>query len=186
VGVTDWPRVTAILASCGLGPDLAMVSPETLALAADRGSRVHALIEADHYGYLDEAEITSDVAAYFSAYRKFLAESGHEPIASEIEVRHPDWRFRGHVDRVGWLAARRALIDWKCVASVDERAAALQLAGYRCAWQAMHPTEPTEITAVVQLRADGTYRFHEVDAREQEHVFLAAVTVYNARKDLGR
>lgn len=177
-----FPRVTHILESLGLGPDFVRVAPDVLALARQRGSAVHDAIEADAYGYLDRAELTPEITPYYLAYRRFIDESGHEAIGSEIEVVHPTWQYIGHLDRVGWLVGKRVILDWKS-GEFDERASSLQLAGYRLAWNAAHPTEPVDLTAVLQLRADGSYRVHDVNAALYEHVFLAAVTVYHARKE---
>jgi hypothetical protein len=182
----DLPRVTHILETVGLGPDFGGIPPAVLEKARARGSAVHAAIEAHAYGYLEPAMLTPTVAPYFSAYQKFLAESAHEATCSEIEVVHPAWQYVGHPDRIGWLMQRRALLDWKTAETVDVRCATLQLAAYRMAWNAMHPAEPIDLTAVVQFKRDGTYRFHDVNARAVEQVFLAAVTVYRAREDKER
>ena len=103
------PRVSEILSAVGLGPDLSMVPPDVLAQAQKRGRAVHEAIEACAYGYLDEAMLDPIVLPYLAAYRRFVAESGHEAIGAEIEVVHPEWHYVGHVDRVGWLLAKRCL-----------------------------------------------------------------------------
>lgn len=180
------PRVTDILADVGLGPDLSRVPAAVLAAARARGSAVHALPEAHHYGYLDLVDITPEAAPYFGGYLKFLADSGHEPIRSEFEVIHPAWHYRGHPDRVGWLTGRRVLLDWKTAEVIELAPCGLQLAGYRLAWNAMHPTEPVDLTAVVQLKADGTYRYHDLAPAAYEDTFLAAVLVYRARQERTR
>ena len=177
------PRVSEILAAVGLGPDFGPVPPAVLEAARARGTAVHSLIEAHHYGYLDESAITAEVAPYYSAYLKFLAESGHEPTSSEFEVVHPAWHYVGHPDRLGWQLGKRGITDWKTGETVDLPAAGRQLAAYRLAWNALHPTEPVEWLAVVQFKADGTYRFHEITAAEHEPVFLAACVVYRAQKE---
>lgn len=175
------PRVTDILADCGLGPDLSRVPAAVLEAARQRGTLVHQAIEGDHYGY--DVEITPEAAPFLDSYRKFVAESGHEPIASELRVVHPSWGYQGHVDRVGFLLGRRVLLDWKTGDTVDLEAAGRQLAGYRLAWGAMHPEAPVQSVAVVQFRADGSYRFCEeiVNDPGHEQVFLAAVLVHQAR-----
>ena len=177
------PRVTEILAAVGLGQDWSLVPPDVLVAAQKRGTAVHAAIEALAYGYFDEAATDPEIVPYLEAYRAFIAESGHEAIASEIEVMHPTWRYVGHPDRVGWLLGRRCILDFK---TGDLGPVAYQLAGYRAAWNAQHPTEPVDVLAAVQLRAEGTYRLHEVSAAEAEPVFLAAVMVYRAQQEMHR
>lgn len=181
--MSDLPRVTSILEAVGLGPDLSMVPEDVLTAAQARGTAVHAAIEAHHYGYLEEAAITPVIAPYFSAYLKFLAESGHEPIHSEIEVTHPAWRYRGHPDRIGWLQGHRALFDFKSGAAAG---AEYQVAAYIEAWNAEHPSEPITSGFIVPLRSDGTYRLIEVDLAHATQVWLAAVVVYQARKERTR
>lgn len=179
MSVPELPRVTSILASVGLAPDYAAIAPETLQAAAERGSKVHALIEATHYGFAEPEDVTPDVAPYLAAYEKFVVDSGYQPIATEIEVRHPD--YVGHVDQIGWLLGRRLLVDFKTTSAIYP-SAAYQVAGYRMAWQHQHPKEPITALAVVQLRGDGTYRLHEVAIAQAERVWLAALTVYLARQ----
>ncbi len=183
--MTPLPRVTAILHAVGLAPDFSRVDPAVLEAARARGVAVHAAIEAHQYGYLDQP-IDLETAGYFYAYLKFLSDSGHEPIVSELEVIHPMWGYVGHPDRVGWLSGRRVLLDWKTGEAVDLDAAGRQLAGYRLAYHAMHPETPIDAVAVVQLREDGTYRYHEITRLpHHEQVFLAALVVYQAQQRKG-
>lgn len=182
----SFPRVMEILAAAGLGPDYSLVAEPVLAVARARGSAVHALIEADAYGYLDQADITEDVAPYYAAYKAFMRESRHEAVATEFEVVHDQWRYVGHPDRLGWLCGARVLLDWKNMETVELRPAARQLAAYRLAWNHMHPDQPVEAVGVVQFRRNGTYRFHEIEVGERERaerVFLAALTVFQARQE---
>lgn len=178
------PRVTEILATVGLGPDFSSVPPAVLAAAQKRGTAVHEAIEALAYGYLETVD--PEIEPYLDAYRRFVKESGHEAVASEVEVIHPAWQYVGHVDRIGWLQGRRVILDWKSTAALDVPAAGLQLAGYRLAWNALHPSETIDTTAAVELHADATYKFREINAAEHEQTFLAAVVVYRARKERGR
>lgn len=180
------PRVTAILEAAGLGPDFSGVPPAVLEAARARGTAVHEAIEAIVYNFLDESALAEDVLPRVAAYRRFVKESGYETTHTEIAVAHPAWRYCGHPDTVGWLLGHRLILDWKNSDSLELMPAGYQLAGYRLAWNAEHPTEPVNAIAVVQLKGDGTYRYHEVAAAEAEPVFLAAVTVYHARTEMGR
>ncbi len=178
--------MTRILEECGLGPDFSIVHPDALAAAQARGTAVHAIIEAIVYRYFDDDDhlVTPLVAPYLDAFRKFLAESGFEPVAAEFRVEDARWKFCGHPDMWGWLLLKhRALIDVKTSEALDLVPTARQLAGYRLAMEAMRPSEKIDVTAALQLRADGTYRFHELDTRgDAEQEFLAALTVYHARR----
>ena len=180
------PRVTDILADVGLGPNYSGVAPAVLEAASIRGRAVHEAIEAIVYGYLDESALAEDVLPRLDAYRRFVKESGYETTHTEIEVVHAAWRYHGHPDSIGFLNRARVILEWKNMDALDVKPAAYQLAGYRAAWNAEHPTEPVEALAVVQLKSDGTYRLHEVSAAEAEPIWYAAVMVYRARKEMGR
>lgn len=175
------PSVTEILGAVGLGKDYSNVDDTTLAIAAARGSLAHNAFEAHHYGYLDRGALPASAKPYLAGYERFLGETGHTPIVSELEVISKLCRAVGHLDRVGWHATERWLVDWKCMESVDPKAARFQLAGYLRLWNDMRPNEPIHRTVVVQLKRDGTYRVHPIDANAGVHVFLAAVTVVWAR-----
>ena len=127
------------------------------------------------------------MAPGFSAYLKFLAESGHEPLHSEIELVHPILHFVGHPDRIGWLNTQRVVIDFKYMDSVKLAPATYQLIAYKLAWEAMEPTQPLAGGYVLQLKKDGTYRLHQVALdRKAEQTFYAALTVFKAIEENGR
>ncbi len=179
-----YPRVTEILRSVGLDPDYSMVPAAALEVARARGIAVHSALEALTYGYLDGE--TPEIAPYLSAARKFISESGYKPQVAEVRVVNETWKYQGHIDSVGTMPLKgsvvRALCDWKTAESLDVEYAGYQLAGYRLAWQASHPATPIHVVAAVQLRSDGSYRFHEIDPAHAEPVWLAAVTVFHARR----
>ena len=78
-------------------------------------------------------------------------------------------------------------MDWKYVASPDLDAARLQLAGYRLAWDAMHPTEPIARCFVLHLPSKGgAYRLHDVTDDAAGQTFLAALVIYRERERRGR
>jgi len=185
-GGVSRPRVTSVIKAAGLSPDYTGIPPEVVEAAGRRGTTVHSLIEQHHTAGGRQPMVLGEAAPYFAAYLRFLAESGYESKHAEVVVEHPTWGYIGHVDSVGWLKVERALIDWKCVASLDEDAVAIQLAAYRMAWQAQHPAEPIQVCAGVQLRPDATYRFCRVDVDKAEPIWLAALTLYHARVRMGR
>ncbi len=174
---SDFPRVTHILNAVGLGPDLSMVPADVLTAAMARGTAVHQAIEALAYGYFEGCD--PEIAGYVDAYKKFVAESGAEHIASEFEVVHPAWRYVGHPDGLYWIGKNRTLVDFK---SGVTDGVEYQLAAYVEAWNHEHPTEPITAAACVELRENGTYRFREIEIEAAKPVWLAAVTVFHARE----
>jgi hypothetical protein len=177
------PRVSEILRAVGLAPDFSDIPPAALEAARDRGIAVHRYLEALHYAYATDMEIPPAYMGYVSAYEKFLAESGHEPIHSEITLTHPTWLYQGTLDRMGWLNGRRALLDWKT--GVVGATARYQLAAYVDLWNARYPDERVELAATVQLMPDGRYSYRQVDLAAALPVWRAAIVVYRAQQNGG-
>lgn len=181
------PRVTGILQAIGLGPDYSGIGSAVLYRAAARGTALHAAIELHHLGELDEETVHPEIRPGFDAYLAFCRDTGHVPIASEMELIHPQWAYMGHPDRVGWQGAERALLDWKYVWSLDEDYVRLQLAGYKLAWNAVHPESPVSRCFALHLRRrDSTYRFVDLTDPLAEQEFLAALVVYRNLERRGR
>lgn len=182
------PSVTTILRVVGLSGNFSQIPPDILNAARDRGSAVHAAIEAHHYGY--DFDLDPEYKPWFDAYLRFVEETGHVPIVSENEVVHEAWGYCGHPDRIGWLTLKdftghRTVLDFK---SGGSEGVEWQLAAYAAAWNAQHPTEPIDRAVAVALRKNGTYRLLPardgrvgVDLRQATPVFYAAVTVFRAR-----
>lgn len=176
---STYPRVSQILQAAGLGPDFSGVPARILESASARGTSGHALIAAHRYGYLDPGEVAPP------AYLAFLEESGWTPEVCEFEVVSSRWRFVGHPDCRGWMAARRGLLDWKFTDSLDVVPVQRQLAGYRLAWQEQHPDQPIAFCAAVQFLSTGRPKFHEFTKDEMDQAtneFQAACVCYYARR----
>ena len=171
--MSDLPRVTAILAAVGL-LNFSRVPGNQLAIGQARGTATHAVIEAEFYGY-DVPSAPADAGPRLAAYTTFVRESGYRVECMEFEVVHAAQSYCGHPDSRGFLFGRRGIVDIKTGMLGP---VIYQLGGYRAAWNAMAPQTPVEWIAAVQLRADGTYRFHEVDITEAEAKWYAALTVY--------
>lgn len=172
------------MAATGLTFDYSSLPPEIMENARRRGITIHAAIDAHQKGH--RFRVPLQWVPFWRAYERFMDESQHQPIASEVTVVHPAWNYTGHIDRVGWVGLQRSLLDWKCTKHLDEGAVAIQLGAYRMAYNAMYPAEPIHACAAVQLLPDGSYRLVWVDTEESESVFLAALVVYRARIRLGR
>ena len=182
------PRVTQVIQEVGLGPDFSRVPAARLEYSRMRGQALHLAIRYHHEGTLDLESLHPDVKTGFEAYLRFLADTKHEPIASEIELIHPVWQFVGHPDRVGFLnGGQRVLLDWKFTDSFDFWPTAYQLAAYRMLWNSTHPKEPVTQTFAVQFHpSNGKYHLRRVEAEKYEQDFLAALVVWRARQRMGR
>ena len=183
------PSVTRILKTVGLSPDFSFVNEETLELARARGKSLHLAIRYHHKGTLDESTLHAEVEPGFRAYLAFVKATEHEPIASELELVHPQWNYIGHPDRVGLCHGLRTLIDWKYTAGFDKYYIRFQLAGYRLLWDATHPAEPIEKSLGIHLKKDGTPAVHDappdLSDSEAQQTFLAALVVYRALEKRG-
>jgi len=181
-----FPSVTEILAAVGLDPDLSMVKPEVLAWASARGTALHRAIELYTKGTLDTDSLHPEIAGALTGYLKFVADSGHEAIASELElIDDKRWGFMGHPDRIGThrgLDGGLAVYDWKMVASFDANYVRLQTAGYAELWNINHPDRPVAHCFGLHLKKDGSYRLHNTSDLDARQTFLAALTVYKAQR----
>jgi hypothetical protein len=93
---------------------------------------------------------------FVAAYERFLRTSGYRPLAWEIVLWSQKLDYAGRADAVGWLGANRVMLDRK-TGSVD-KSVWLQLAGYRLAWNEMHPTEPIDKTYALLLLSDQSFK----------------------------
>ena len=189
--MSELPSVTRILQAVGLAPDLSHVSPIALEHARDRGRALHLAIQYHHEGALDESSLHEEIVPGFGAYLAWAKLVGFEPIASEVELIHPQWGYLGHPDCVGFHARgaferTRLIVDFKYVASFDKHYVRLQLAGYRMLWDANHPEEPIHQVAGLHLKRDGTFAFYDVTDDDARQTFLAAVVVYRALQKRGK
>lgn len=177
------PSVTQIIEAVGLGPSYNGVFPAILERKRLLGSALHAAIHYDADGTLDETSIHPEIAEPLVCWRQFLAESGFRVMHSEVELIHPQWRFKGHPDAVCVRPdGYHAILDLKYVSSLDKGAVALQLAGYR-----LLVTEvlklPVASCAALQIHG-GRYSYVDLTAlaAAETPTFLAALTVVHARQ----
>jgi len=176
------PSVTEILTASHLGVELG-IPDSKLEYVLRRGTALHSAIELDLAGDLDEDSVVDDIRPRLGAFRKFAAAVNLKPIATEIELTHPGFRFMGHPDLVAWLTlsrrTRRTLLDWK--AGWYPFSARFQLAAYDWLWSTTYPDQPIEDHVVVHLKDDGTCTPHHVDLGDGLQVFQAATVVWWAR-----
>lgn len=179
-----YPSVTEILADVGLAPDLSAVRPDVLAWASARGTALHRAIELHTKGTLDMDSLHPEIAGALAGYLKFVEDSGHEAIASEMELIHHAWGFMGHPDRVGTIKRvdDLVLLDWKLTAGFAINYVRHQLAGYKILWNANRQDQPVQKCFGLHLKKDGKYALHDVTDPEAEQAFLAAVVVYKAKR----
>ena len=180
-----FPSVTEILKAVGLAPDFTMVRPEILAWASARGTALHRAIELQTKGTLDTDSLHPEIAGALTGYMKFVQDSGHEAVASEIElIDDKQWGICGHPDRVGTIRSVDGLVllDWKLTSTFDANYVRHQTAGYAHLWDTLHPDQPIARCFGLHLKKDGTYRLHDTTDAEARQAFIAAIIVYKAQR----
>ena len=169
------PSVTGILRPLS---DYSRINPEVLEIARDRGTRVHLATELDDAGNLDEASVTDDVAPYLAAWRKFKADRGVVVLEAEARVYHGAHRYAGTLDRVlGLDDGHEYLCDLKATAQIMS-AVGPQTAAYHAAYGVEKLRR-----AVLQLKADGTYRWVELKNPRDWIVFQACLLVHRFKQE---
>lgn len=147
--------------------------------AALRGTYVHAAVQLHHEGELDEASLDAIVRPFYEAYLRFRAESGFTVTASEERVCDPALGYAGTLDLRGqfppWGAPRTDVIDIKT-------GAVPPWVGYQTAAYARLVPGPIRRRWALHLRADGTYRLEPLTKPTDERIFLAALTVAQAKR----
>tara|TARA_R110000751_G_scaffold125443_10_gene227115 strand:- start:3990 stop:4586 length:597 start_codon:yes stop_codon:yes gene_type:complete len=148
--------------------------------ASERGTAVHLACE-----YLDngvEFDISPEIEPYLEAWKTFLIDSQFECELVESLLYHPLYRYAGAVDRVGQLPGkgrgkkRRAIIDIKTTVNLMPTAGP-QLAAYLEAFNVNFKDMPAQDRYVVQLKKDGTFKFHKHADKSDFQLFLSCQNI---------
>lgn len=165
--------------------DFGGIAPSVLEAARDRGTAVHLMCQYVDEGGVDESSLDPALLGYLAAYRRFLLDTG--VIWTDIEQRVCSrlYRYAGTLDRVGALPqvrkTRRVLVDIKAVAQIQP-AVGPQTAAYTQAYRETFPRHPTiQARFALQLKPDGSYKFHECREESDLSVFIAAKTIHEWR-----
>jgi hypothetical protein len=164
------PGVTTILKPLN---DFSRIDPAVLAAAAARGTAAHLATELDDEGDLDEASVHETVRPYLDAWRLFKRDTGAVVISSEQRVFHSFHKYAGTLDRVLSIDGDKYLIDLKTSVQISP-ATGPQTSAYLAALG-----DATVIRrGVVQLKADGSYKFVKLGDPNDLAVFLSCLTVH--------
>lgn len=188
--VNGFPSVTEILADVGLSADYRAILGSKQQYYSERGRALHQAIQYYHEGLLrpedgvlNEETLHPLIRPGFTAYRRFLEETGPEVWHTELEMIHEPFGFCGHLDWAGALNRQPALIDYKYSDSPDLPAARLQLAGYEILYTKVYPQWPVERRYVLALSPKGDgYRLHDVTDTGALNVFMGALLVWKAKR----
>lgn len=143
--------------------------------AADRGTRVHAAVQAFHAtGELPEDE----TAPFFDAYLSFQMDAGFDIDGVEERICDPLLGYAGTLDLRGRFRAQVSGVDL-----IDIKTGTVPPhVGYQtAAYARLVPGRPMRRWAL-HLKANGTYQLVPQVKRTDERVFLAALLVAQAKR----
>ena len=123
------PSVTALLEAAGISPDYSRVNATVLQHARRRGLHVDLCADLDDADDLDWSSVDPECVGYVNAWRCFKADTGYQPLASQVIVYHPEWQYAGTTDSVGELDGVVTVVERKATARMAA-SYALQTAGY--------------------------------------------------------
>jgi hypothetical protein len=152
---------------CGLSR-FDRVAPDVLEYAAKRGQKIHRYCERIVKGEIGWDDIDDDECRpYVMSYRKFVADTGWKPIASEMVVVSKRYRYAGTMDMIGRFTKLSVsseqvfVLDLKATASLSA-VTRVQTAGYAIAMGEQEGFTKVG-RAAVQLRRDGKPRLKLYD-----------------------
>jgi hypothetical protein len=179
IGTRELLSVTQVLTNAGL-IDSQWFSEESRL----RGTYVHQAILMHVEGDLAEDSLDPALQPYYQAFRAFIDESGFQIDACEERLFDEALGVAGTLDIRGRFP--RPALRHPGVDIIDIKTGSLpSWVGYQTAGYAR--MLPRELGAVrwrwaLHLQGDGTYRLIQLDKRTDEAVFLAAVTVAQAKR----
>lgn len=146
-------------------------------MAADRGSRVHKVLEAlDKYG---EVEADDDIIDYAKAYLQFRKEHEVSWEVIELPISHSSLDVAGTLDRVGMIDGEFTIVDLKTSYAINKPLVTAQLNFYRMIWESKND-KPIDKLYVLHLHKDGTYKL--VPVVQSDDIPMACYTIHQALK----
>lgn len=143
-----------------------------------RGSMLHKAVALWLQGRLDEKSVDERIRGKVEAAKKASKElSLNPPYLIETKMFHPLYQFAGTPDV---LANKGILTDWK---SSHSAATEIQEGGYIILHE--HYKHPVKTAFEVVLSEEGTYKLYEYKVARCKRLFLAALTMYNFKKEAG-
>ncbi len=175
------PSVTEIIRSAGL-VDFSRVPPETLRMARERGTAVHAACHLYDHGTLDYASLDAVIWPYLEAWDKFIRQSNVMFDMSEHAVysRHG---YAGTFDRLAMVAGKPAILDIK-TSEIISQATGVQLSAYlkaaeECGY--LRNAKKHQRFAV-HLYDNGKYELEPYTSEQDWSVFLACLQIYHFKR----
>ena len=170
------PNVTRVI---GHLTDYSHIPPDVLRRAQEEGKAVHKMVELDCLGIL--GVVPEWMRPHLEAWRKFLTETGFEPLLSEHKAYHQALQYAGTLDLFGEFTKLKvkgaALLDVKR-SFLGGPTIGLQLSGYELMLRADKAIPRVNFRAALRLCNDGKYAMKPYEDRDDEAAFLACLQQY--------
>jgi hypothetical protein len=160
------PSVTQVL---GMLQDFSNIDPDLLERSAEFGKHVHAMIDLETRGELDEEALDGELLPYLNQWRLFLRESGFKVTASEKQIYHPILGYAGTCDT---LIGQQTSWVLEVKSGAVPRSVGAQLAAYQ---QALSPKPRRRLC--LKLTAND-YRLHECKDPRDFSLFVSCLNVW--------
>lgn len=150
----------------------------------DLGRAVHTACEFDDQDDLDEDTISDAIRPYLGAYRAFKRDVQPTLVLNEQKLFNPKHRYAGTIDRRYLIRGELWTVDLKTTASMSP-AVGVQLAAYDRLVEEAGERAGSKMAAL-QLKPDGSYKFHPFNNPSDFPVFLSLLTIHNWRAQNGK
>jgi hypothetical protein len=180
------PNVTTIIENAGL-VDTTWYNEQALL----RGKAAHEAIKYLHDDDLDENSLDNVVKPFIEGLKLFNAQNPREIILFETPCYHRLYLYAGTPDEFSIWNDEPCVIDYKTGSM--PKWAALQTAAYSdllCnnmkVVQAIMKTKAKKMPRRygLELKADGSYKLHRFDNRNDFNVFLSALNINNWKESI--
>ncbi len=180
------PSVTTIMKDVGYYPwvfkekdDVNEIDfPDEEITPAERGTAVHKITEDLDRG-IEVEPIAKELVPYIEAYRKFKRDNKITITQIEEIVFCKQFWYAGALDRVMKIKNVIAIVDIKT--GTQLKVTGIQLAAYKYAWEKMGGQKNLNRFAL-HLKENATYKLVPYRSREDLPDFLAAVRVFNRKR----
>lgn len=169
--------VTQVLSGLGLYGDAANWFTEEGRM---RGTYVHKIIAWHLAEELDDSTVDDSLRGYFDAWKQFEADTGFVPTDTEKPLANDIYLLAGTPDHIGLFNGKYAIVDVKTSATVGA-AEQLQTAGYELLYKTPFNTPIKRFS--LHLAKTGKYRLIEHENRQDRHIFLSCLAIYQWKKN---
>lgn len=144
---------------------------------ATRGTAVHAAVQA----FNTSGDVPTDdaCAPFFDAYLAFQMQAGFDVEAAEEQVYD---ELRGYAGTLDLRGRFRSQADGSDLIDIKTGAVPPSVGYQTAAYARLLNTARPRRRWALNLRADGTYRLEPLTRRSDEQIFLAALTVAQAKR----